>query len=448
MFNRHFSENLLSQFKNSSREVIIVEGARQVGKSTLIESVLEKVKKEDFNYKVIQINLETDLITLKEFDSTKSFEEFEIYLKTRFDFSDEEKSILFIDEAQESEVLGAYVRSFKEKWKNAKVVLSGSSMRRLFREDQRVPVGRYKTLLITPLSFVEFLEARKKDSLLELIEEINLSNYQDSKFNSEFVHRLFLEELDIYLQIGGMPAVVQEYVNQGDWRRKRLDILLSQEDDFIRRSKKINKELFNAGLRGIANNIGSSSKYTHISGKLIDARRVVQTLIEWKLVFEVQQRGNATTSTFYPKRYIYDIGIAQDLRLHPFPTISIIETLSSVLRTPLGGLIENALLLQLINQPDVYEISGWKNSSDENKEIDFVVRTDKLLPIECKASLKVSERNFYGVNEYLKISSLQTGFVVSLAPLKEFVKDDKKLVNLPFHFAKASFMKELVSFKK
>ena len=448
MFNRHFSENLLSQFKNSSREVIIVEGARQVGKSTLIESVLEKVKKEDFNYKVIQINLETDLITLKEFDSTKSFEEFEIYLKTRFDFSDEEKSILFIDEAQESEVLGAYVRSFKEKWKNTKVVLSGSSMRRLFREDQRVPVGRYKTLLITPLSFVEFLEARKKDSLLELIEEINLSNYQDSKFNSEFVHRLFLEELDIYLQIGGMPAVVQEYVNQGDWRRKRLDILLSQEDDFIRRSKKINKELFNAGLRGIANNIGSSSKYTHISGKLIDARRVVQTLIEWKLVFEVQQRGNATTSTFYPKRYIYDIGIAQDLRLHPFPTISIIETLSSVLRTPLGGLIENALLLQLINQPDVYEISGWKNSSDENKEIDFVVRTDKLLPIECKASLKVSERNFYGVNEYLKISSLQTGFVVSLAPLKEFVKDDKKLVNLPFHFAKASFMKELVSFKK
>ncbi|HMO19273.1 MAG TPA: AAA family ATPase [Oligoflexia bacterium] len=423
--------------RNSSRDVIIVEGARQVGKTTLVQSCLEDFPSH------ISINLETDLKTLKAIDQTESFSDFEIYLKNSFGLKDAKGEVIFIDEAQESEKLGGYLRSFKEKWKHVKVILSGSSMTRLFRENQRIPVGRYTSILITPLTFQEFLEARQKHALVEIV--LKFSKDPSPDLISKMTHQAFLEELDVYLEVGGLPAVVNDYLNAEDWKRRRIDILLSQEEDFVRKSNITQKQLFNAGLKGVANNLGGPAKYTHISEKFAEAKKVVDALIAWKLIYEIEQKGNATTSSFFPKRYIYDVGIAHELRSHPFPKISILNTLSSQLRTPLGGLIENALLLQLIGDPGVYSISGWKNSSDENKEIDFVIQSTLSIPAECKSSLKYSERNFYGLMQYLEISKQNSGILINLSPFKIKTLNEKKLINLPFYLARLDIMKNLLS---
>lgn len=437
MFKRDIRRNLLELLHNNSRNVIIVEGARQVGKSTLINEALQAYPES------VKINLETDLLTLKEIDGTNSFRDLEVILEHRFGVKDEKNKILFIDEAQESIKLGNYVRSFKEQWKDTKVILTGSSMTRLFKE--RIPVGRYSTILITPLNFYEFLEARSKTSLLDAV-----NSFAEKPELSATIHKLFLEELEIYFSLGGMPEVIKDYLNGKDWRRTRLEIRLSQQEDFIRKSGISDGELFTQALKGIASHLGYPSKYTHFSDNQYQAKKIINLLQAWKLVVEVPQRGIATTSKFFPKRYLYDIGIAQDLREHPFPNISILNTLSSNLRVPLGGLFENSLLLQLISSPEVYGIAGWKNSSDENKEVDFVVDSNINIPIECKASLKISPRSFYGLREYLKLSEQKSALLLSLAPYQKikYQKDDGqevKIINLPFYAARMDIIKKTTS---
>ena len=115
---RDNAHQLKFYLENNAKEnnVLLVQGARQVGKSTLIAEELIRTPH-------LLLNLETDRIARAEIDHTKSFREFTLLLKTRYNFSPGD--ILFIDEAQESERLGHYVREMKEVWKKSKVILTG-----------------------------------------------------------------------------------------------------------------------------------------------------------------------------------------------------------------------------------------------------------------------------------------------------------------------------------
>jgi uncharacterized protein len=435
MYFRNKSKYINNLLGSPSREVLVVEGARQVGKTTLLENVLKDFPKS------VMINLETDLNALHAIDATASFEDLELYLSYSHSIKDEEGVVLCIDEAQESQVLGRYVRSFKEKWKHAKVVLTGSSMSRLFRKEQRIPVGRYTSIFITPMSFREFLQAREKDSLINLIESFKID--PDPRIISSTAHELFLKELDQYITVGGLPEVVRQYLSGGNWKKTRYDIFLSQSEDFIRNTEIEDRFLFTSAMKSISNNLGSPSKYTSIDESYPRAKKICSILKSWKLIYEIEQRGNAPNSTFYPKRYIYDIGIAHDLRDLSLPNISILHTLSSAQRTPLGGLLENALLLQVISDEDRLSISGWKNSSNDNKEIDFVLKSEQYYPIECKSSLKYSSKQIYGLREYLKISGLSSAALISLSPYQKIQEEKCTFYNVPFYLFDKNLLEKL-----
>lgn len=91
----------------------------------------------------------------------------------------------------------------------------------------------------------------------------------------------------------------------------------------------------------------------------------MDVLTSWHLIREIEQNSTNSTSSLHPKRYCYDIGIAQDLRNMPFPNLSLTKTLNKVLRTQLGGILENAVYLSLVEYKfNNINISGWK----ENKK--------------------------------------------------------------------------------
>ena len=95
---------------NLSRDVILVQGARQVGKTTLVQQVLADKQR------VFNLNLERDLEALRGIDRTQSFADFTRFMQAylREPNFDAAGTIVFIDEAQESEHLGRYVRFMKE----------------------------------------------------------------------------------------------------------------------------------------------------------------------------------------------------------------------------------------------------------------------------------------------------------------------------------------------
>jgi len=104
----------------------------------------------------VTVDLEKDRKIARLIDKTRDFEDFRLLLRDQCGLT-ENGSILFIDEAQECPVIARYVKSFKEDWRGVRVVLTGSSMHRLFGKDVRIPVGRTKSLCVLPFSFPEFL---------------------------------------------------------------------------------------------------------------------------------------------------------------------------------------------------------------------------------------------------------------------------------------------------
>ena len=439
LFSRQASERLSQLLGDSAdRQVIIIQGARQVGKTTLVKSLLKSFTT------VTEINLETDLRALDEIERTTDFTDLTRWLERAYGFKDQPGALLFIDEAQESEVLGRYVRSFKEQWQYARVILTGSSMSRLFREDQRIPVGRYSSFLLTPMNFVEYLNSGPAASLCEVVHQAQSD--LDKIDISELSHQDLLSEFDQFLSVGGLPEVVRAFREGGNWRQIRHDLFLSQQEDFVRKSSISQRAQFSAALKALANQIGSPSKLSQIAEKPQQAKEIIEALVAWQLVYEIEQKGNATTSTFLPKRYIYDIGIAQDLRDHPFPSLSTLKTLNAALRTPLGALFENVVLSELISATQSqYGITGWRAGSASALEVDFISRHQQILPIECKAALKISQRDFRGLLEYLESSQLKTAFLVSPAPFQRYQRSGKVLYNIPIYLFSPTLLEKLVA---
>ncbi|MBF0103904.1 MAG: ATP-binding protein [Deltaproteobacteria bacterium] len=420
--------------KNSPpHDVILLGGARQVGKSTLIKDVLDDYKN------VCQVNLEEDVILAKKIDQTSSFDEFEYLIKTTLGFNPLLNQILFIDEAQESKKLGSYVRFIKEKWEKTKCILTGSSMKNLFQD--RAPVGRVQSLTLGPLSFYEFLCGNKRDGLVPIIDD-----FIKNRHVSDFFHKEFLENFDRYLQIGGLPEVVTTHLKSGDYRLKRAGLLKLQEDDFLRKEIFKKQYLFRDCLRGVANHLGSPSSLVHISENSYNAKEIISLMTKWNLIHEVEQHGFASTTHYHPKRYVYDVGIAQDIRNMPFPRLSVLETRDPALRTQLGGIFENAVLISLKeHKMGQVDISGWKKSPHDSAEVDFVLRTEKTIPIECKASLKVTPRAFANIRQYLKLAGVATGFLISLAPFEIFKDMDFQLINLPVYLCRVDIIEALAN---
>src|SRR3989339_1963312 len=139
--------------ESPSSNVLLIEGARQVGKTTLAMETLNH-----YQGSIIRINLEREKRLLSRIDDCIEFSDFATVLQDEVKFNSDISSVLFIDEAQESAVLGGFVRFMKEEWPKTRIILTGSTLTRLFRPNQRFPVGRFSRLLVTPFSFSEILK--------------------------------------------------------------------------------------------------------------------------------------------------------------------------------------------------------------------------------------------------------------------------------------------------
>jgi uncharacterized protein len=403
--------------------VLLVQGARQVGKTFLIRSCLKN------RANLLTINFEKEPHIKLMIDATNSFEEFWGLLTRRFDFKINGGHTLFIDEAQESEKIGSYIRFMKEEWTDTKVILTGSSMTRLFRSTTRVPVGRISYLNIQGFNFREYLRLHECESLLD-------EAMQKQSSMTEDLHQLLLDKYDDYLSVGGLPDAVIARKEGRDWESALNFILASQVEDFLR-IENLKSYLFLDGLKGVANHVGGPSMYTHIASNNYDAKKIVQKLLEWSLILEVDQRGAEPTQKFAPKRYVYDIGVLRLVRDTAIPQISVIHTVDERLRTPLGGLIENAVLLQLREgSGGISLLSGWKKNHKEPIEVDFVLKRSGVpTPIEVKATRNATNRHCKNIVNYCNLFGVKRGVLLSLDRFQTFNIGDIVVDAIPVYLA-------------
>ena len=420
-----------SLVRKHANEVLNDEGARQVGKSYLVHSVLSEIKTPHLSF-----DLEKDTRVRREIDKTEDFRDFKSLMTDRYEL--QSGMILFIDEAQESRKLPRYVKSLKEDWKEIRVILTGSSMKRFFSQDVRIPVGRTMSLCIFGFSFTEFLRFVKGDEIADYIlscpTEIPASR-----------HELLLELFDRYMYVGGYPEAVKAFCSGEDYPAIIEEILANLEEDFAR-NETHQPELFRNVLQAVSNYIGTPSKYTHIDTTKHHARRIIEAMKAWHLILEVTPQSlQPLHSRFLPKRYLYDLGVVNLMRAQAVPKLSLMDSLRPELRTPIGGIFENAALINILSGKSARKsVYTWKKGNNTSIEVDFILnlntsRMDVKLPVECKAATKLKKRHFSNLIQYLKLTDQSLGVMISAAPYEKFLLDDSMTItNIPIYMATQS----------
>ncbi len=434
MIFRDKSDNII-EFINKNDEhknVLIVEGVRQVGKTSAVRQAIKKSARP-----VLEINLETQKLLREKIAATREFSDFLTVLKAEFGYDPQKKQILFIDEANECPRLGHYVRQMKEDLSYQTVILSGSMMQNLFRDKTvRIPVGRYETITIQPFNFAEFLAAQelgaadiKKHGMRDLLKQSPLRV-------SEIEHGYFLELVQHYLNCGGVPALMFLYLK--DTRDERQETtskamaayLSTLKDDFVRLFSVEHGNLFLRTVTTTANLQGYPFKKSILiqnNNRL--AENILSVFENWKFIYKIEQKSFQTTDavSLHPKRYLFDVGVAKLQREMAVPTINVLTTLGAQQREPLGGLIEQMVCCELIHRFAV--VCGYK---EKGYEIDFVLKTkDTTVPIECKASLKPNQKYYQALDLYHQRFGNKQAVMVSLAPFAVTKRLGYELINLP-----------------
>lgn len=417
------------EIKEEFNNVLLIEGARQVGKTTLVRQALSSLK---ITYK--EINLEEKRELAQKMDLVRDFDEFTELLHVELNWQPGSPEILFIDEAQESSKIGAFIRFMKEKWKNSFVIISGSILSRIFRDDIRYPVGRVTHIHLQPFDFEEFLLAANAHPLLALLQNFT-KNFQIAPNT----HQHLLEQLDQYMEVGGLPEVVTTYFEKKDWNSVRNDILLGYYNDFKRVAGEERQAYLMAALKAVASLLGSPFKNSYVAALLEGGKnkKIIEALSQleaWKMILKVEQKGSQPEKNFHPKRYLFDIGLAKELREQALPQIRLLGKGIHEKRAPLGGLIEN--ITASILQSETMGLAGWKKSSS-GSEVDFLVKhKNGIVPIECKAATKIKNTHLGGLLDGMQILAVPVGILVSLAPfeVRKF-QSNKTILLIPLYLA-------------
>jgi len=241
------------------RKPIIVRGARQVGKTY----VIEEFAKENFS-SYIKINFEERPELMKLFEKNNAkliINELSILFNSDIEI---ENTLIFIDEIQICPKAIHSLRYFFEQLPNLHIIAAGSLLDHALNEIQySMPVGRVEFLYMYPMSFKEFLWANDKLKLAEYIDHFDFSD----NF-SEVIDKQIREFLRYYFFIGGMPEAVKQftqYNNLIEVSRIHRNIITSIKYDFSKYGTRKQQEYMNLVFLYGAKNIGRKVKYVNIN---------------------------------------------------------------------------------------------------------------------------------------------------------------------------------------
>jgi predicted AAA+ superfamily ATPase len=219
---RHIFEELLLWKNSTERKPLILRGARQVGKTTLVRQLAKTYK----NCVLLNLELKEDLHFFLEYDRVQSLVE-ALFVAKNLSLTDKNDTLLFIDEIQESPQAIGLLRYFYEFESGLHVIAAGSLLEQSMRSIKSFPVGRVQFLYLYPVNFREFLGAIHKTSALEQLDNVPVR---------EVAHHTLMDLFHRYAIVGGMPEVVRKYaktesltglstIYEGIWETYKEDVV-------------------------------------------------------------------------------------------------------------------------------------------------------------------------------------------------------------------------------
>ncbi len=217
-------EKLLKWKESKHRKPLIIEGARQVGKTWLMKEFGRQAY-ADTVYINFDANSRMAQLFASDLDTERLLMGLELYVGRKIDA---DNTLLIFDEVQEVPRALASLKYFYENAPNYHIICAGSLLGIALHEGTSFPVGKVDFLKLYPLSFKEFLMATGKEKFAELLDK------QDFQMITNF-KQTYIDALKYYYFVGGMPEVVQSFAEDKDFNEARdiqKRILLAYEQDF------------------------------------------------------------------------------------------------------------------------------------------------------------------------------------------------------------------------
>jgi len=383
----------LKQWKEKKdRKVLLLRGARQVGKTYSMRKLSKSFKK------YLEINFEETPAACRLFEDSLNpheiCEKLAVYFNTTITPGD---SLVFFDEIQSCPMALRALRFFYEKMPDLHVAAAGSLLELAISEIPSFGVGRIQSLFMFPMTFEEYLQASGNNMLNEVISSSSFHQPVDP-----VIHDKILDKLKIFLIIGGMPKVVETYINEKDFQACQLEIdniTNSLIDDFAKYKEKVPSLRLEETFYSTALQAGKKFVYANV-GEGIEPSKLYKEALELLVkagivytVYHTSARGIPLGAQINPKKFKvipYDTGIYQRL---------LGLNLSEYILTDFPGLVNRGSLaeiyvgLELIaNQPPHMRpgIFYWhREARTGNAEVDYVTTIgSRILPIEVKAGTR------------------------------------------------------------
>lgn len=426
---RSLKQALVAWKDHPSRMPLLVRGARQVGKSYLIE----EFGRDHFN-ELVTVNLEFSpeyKRCFEELDPQQILNQLRLLTRAKLEAG---RSLLFIDEIQMEPRAIMALRYFKEKMPSLHVIGAGSLLEFALQEEAfSFPVGRIQFMYMRPLSFVEFLAACGEKRACELLQELELKSPIDPLF-----HDYLLKLVRLYFLIGGMPAVVEAYRQRKDLAEVELlqgTILDTYRSDFGKYATRTQHRHLSMLFEQLPNTIAQPFKYAKVSQEVRsnDLKRALEQLSWAGLAIRV----HATDGSGIPLRFcmkenkfkvlFLDIGLLQ--RSHQVDAKALLE--SSLLLISRGVLAEQFVgqeLLAYAPPSEEKRLYFWQREArGSSAEVDYLVNVEsKILPIEVKAGATGRLRS---IKQFMEEKGIPLGVRLSEAPLSL----EKGILSIPLY---------------
>lgn len=404
---------LISWKENSQRKPLILNGARQVGKTYILKA-FGKLHYQNVAYVNLDSQKELAKVFEQDFNVTRIIRSLSAFLNIHIE---PQHTLIVLDEVQECPAALHALKYFCEDAPEYHVVVAGSLLGISLHGNSSFPVGKVDMLRMFPLTFEEFLMALGEEQLIKLMKD----------GETEVIDTLsgrFVDCLRQYYYTGGMPAVVKEYITSGNLqsvRQLQKQILFDYRRDFSKHAPAEQVPRINLVWDSIPAQLARENKkfiYGALKkgGRAKEFEMAIQWLIDAGLVYRVYRANKPSLPLkFYEdlsafKLFSLDVGLMGAMADSPAEAVLVNNQAFVEYK---GAITELYVLTQL--QPTGIPIYYY-SSNDSLSEIDFLVQSGaRIVPIEVKAEVNVKSKS---LSAFIQKHPDLTGLRLSLLPFQ------------------------------
>lgn len=422
---RYALKHLIDWKNKKNHKPLVIQGARQVGKTWLMQEFGKKYYEQ-----VAYINFDVDLKSREIFDVDYDTERLimNIGLATKTKINAENTLIIF-DEIQECPRALTSLKYFRENAPQYDIIVAGSLLGVACHEGTGFPVGKVSFMNLFPLSFEEFLLAMGEERFVELL---NKKDFKTIKLFNNKYEKLLKQ----YCYVGGMPEIVQDFVENKDFesvRNLQKEILSAYEEDFTKHIPANTVAKIRLLWKSIPAQLSKENKkFIYGAAKEGARARDFEAALSWLINSGLAYKVNKITKPDLPitayedfnsfKLFVLDVGLLGAMT--DLQADTIIDG-NRIFEEFKGAIAEQYVLQQFKTIKDL-PVFYWSNETSR-AEIDFVIQIKSdVVPVEVKA-----ERNLQAKSLKVYMEKFKPNYAIRTS-MADYKKTDN-LIDLPLY---------------